>query len=210
MNGTNTKNEPNKHDMGSLINAIMQTVDANPYATPEIFKAGVEGVVRGYLRGKGAKFTPGSVMRIVRDITASSYTRKDRPSIWWKDWMERTMSLKKTRRTRHEAFGGRIWRHLPKWLRPTTYKVDGDVTLLVTGEGQQVILVRDMSLIGAFDTPQELRELALALMDTVSRLEDEHSVIEMDEIPDTYADTAITEWEERVRWGITGSDEPGA
>jgi hypothetical protein len=88
--------------------------------------------------------------------------------------------------------------------------VDGDVTLLVTGEGQQVILVRDMSLIGAFDTPQELRELALALMDTVSRLEDEHSVIEMDEIPDTYADTAITEWEERVRWGITGSDEPGA
>ena len=93
MNGTNTKNEPNKHDMGSLINAIMRTVDANPYATPEIFKAGGEGVVRGYLRGKGAKFTPGSVMRIVRDITASSSTRKDRPSIWWKDWMERTVSL---------------------------------------------------------------------------------------------------------------------
>lgn len=206
MKGTNTKTQFNKGDIASLVNAIMRTVDANRYATPEIFKAGVEGVVRGYLRGKGAKFTPGSVMRIVRDITAASATRKDKPSNWWKDWMERTMSLKKTGRTRPEVLGGRIWRHLPKWLRSTTYKVNGDVTLLVTGEGQQVILVQDMSLIGTFDTPQELRELALALIDTVSRLEDEHSVIEMDEIPDTYADTAITEWEERVRWGITGSD----
>ena len=209
MKDANPQIGPNKHDLGSLRNAIIRTVEANPYATPEIFEAGVEGVIRGYLRGKGIKFTPGSVKRIVRSISEHSSNRKDKPATWWKDWMDRTVSLKKTGRMVPKAPGSRFRRHLPKWLRRTTYEVNSGIILLVTGDDQQVILVRDMNLIGAFDTPQEVRELALAMIDTVSRLEDEHSVIEMDSIPDTYADTAITEWEERVRWGITGGDEPG-
>ena len=207
MEKDKTRIEATKYDIDSLLNAMMRTVDVNQYATPEIFKAVVEGVIRGYLRGKGSKIASGSVMKIVKSITEYSSKRNDRPTKWWKNWMDRTHSLKKTRGIGPERPGGRIWRSLPKWLRPTTYQVNSDVSLMVTGDGQQVILLRDMNLMGVFDTPQEVRKLTLELMDAVNRLEEEHSVVDIDPIPDTYAETAVTEWEERVRWGITGLDE---
>ena len=198
---------PTRYDLNALLNAVKDTVDANPYATPVMFRAGAEGVIRGYLRGKGSKVNTEAIGKLIRFITGYAIKREDESSKWWSTWRAKNSEVRESKRSENGSLGGRFWRALPAFLRPTTYEVSSDVRLIATGDGQQVMLLGERGLMAMLDTPHDARQLALGLMDAVTRLEDDHSVVQADPIPDTAAELAIIEWEDRIRWGITGDCE---
>ena len=187
------------YDTGILMADVQAVLESIEYPSVGTFKSVCWGVIKAYLRGRGASTTSDKITAVFDELLSTSLSTQGKACEWFRAWCKEVQRRGPERDftpSDQLKFGRTRWSGgTPSPIYPISDF--GEITVPNTPGGGFLLRTTDTTTV--FRDMNALLEFASSLWDTIDHIERSYRHVEFQVVPESYSYRVIHEWDQVIK-----------